>query len=165
VGAEQCEYAVCKNGGVTGHGMGATFSLRVTGAAHGLGHPLARGLAVQVSDPGSQQFMVEGRVHRGLLGVSSVGALSRGWGEGDGARIGQPRRFQAAESLDSRARALGLLGIEQAGLFGKGGGLHPVGDAELAQDAGDMHAGGLRADVQLGADLRVGAPGPEQAQY
>jgi hypothetical protein len=26
--------------------------------------------------------------------------------------------------------------------FGQGGGLHPVGDAELAQDVGDVNTGG-----------------------
>ena len=49
---------------------------------------------------------------------------------------------------------------------GHGGGLYPAGDAELAQDVADVHAGGAGADVQLGADLAgVGAPGGQQRQH
>jgi len=33
------------------------------------------------------------------------------------------------------------------------------------QDVADVHARGGRADVQLGADLRVGPPGGQQPQY
>ena len=44
-------------------------------------------------------------------------------------------------------------GTQQAGALGQGRGLDPAGDAEFAQDVADVHARGLGADVQLGADL------------
>jgi hypothetical protein len=59
----------------------------------------------------------------------------------------------------------GLPGRQQPGAFGYSGGLYPVGNAELAQDVGDMDAGGSGADVQLRADLPVGAAGPQQAKH
>src|SRR6516225_7631653 len=52
-----------------------------------------------------------------------------------------------------------------AGALGQGGSLHPVRDPQLAQDPGDVDAGGLGADVQLGPDLRIGAPRRQQPQH
>src|SRR5215470_4435122 len=80
-------------------------------------------------------------------------------------RICRSRRIWGGGSLDSGAQCLALLGGAQAGVFGEGGGLHPVGHAELAQDVGDVNASGPGADVQLGADLRVGASRRKQAQH
>jgi hypothetical protein len=54
---------------------------------------------------------------------------------------------------------------QQACTLGYGGRLNPAGDAELAQDAGDVDAGGFGADLQLSADLRVGQAGGKQAQH
>ena len=78
--------------------------------------------------------------------------------------------FEAWGRVLYRARATDLTvfrvaGGQQAGAFGYGGGLDPAGDAELAQDVADVHAGGAGADVQLGADLGVGAPGGQQPQH
>ena len=61
--------------------------------------------------------------------------------------------------------ALALRGVQQVGTFGHGSGLHPAGDAELAEDVADVHPGGLGADVQLGTDLGVGAPGCQQPTF
>jgi hypothetical protein len=55
--------------------------------------------------------------------------------------------------------------VQQAGAFGQGGGLHPAGGAELAQDVADVHPGRLTADAWLGADLRAAAPGGQQPQH
>jgi hypothetical protein len=49
--------------------------------------------------------------------------------------------------------------LQQACPFGYRGGLDPSGDAELAQDVADVDPSGLGADLQLGADVGVGAPG------
>jgi hypothetical protein len=43
--------------------------------------------------------------------------------------------------------------------------LHTGGHAEPAQDVAHVHAGGLAADVQRGADFRVGLSFADQLQY
>ena len=48
---------------------------------------------------------------------------------------------------------------------GGDGNLDAAGDAELAQDVGDMDAGGLFADVEGPGDLRVGQAVAEQGEY
>ena len=45
------------------------------------------------------------------------------------------------------------------------GGFDAVGGAELAQDVGDVHAGGLPADEQLLTDLAIGSAVDHQAQH
>jgi hypothetical protein len=44
------------------------------------------------------------------------------------------------------------------------GRLHPVRDAELAQDIGDVKRGGLRADEERLRDLTISTPGREQGE-
>lgn len=80
-------------------------------------------------------------------------------------RIGRVRTISAVVSLDFRERALRFLAANHPGAFGAGGCLDAAGYAELAQDAGDMHACRFRADIQLGADLCVGAACCQQAQH
>jgi len=48
-------------------------------------------------------------------------------------------------------RDLGLQAVQQPGALGQGGGLHPVGHVELAQDIGHVHGGGRAADEQFRA--------------
>ena len=55
--------------------------------------------------------------------------------------------------------------VDQAQTDGGGGCLDPVADGELAQDVGDVDAGGLRADERLLPDLPVGVAGGEQLQH
>ena len=43
-------------------------------------------------------------------------------------------------------------------------GLHPVAEAELLEDVGDVRLHGGLADVELGADLRVGQPSRDQPE-
>ena len=45
------------------------------------------------------------------------------------------------------------------------GGFGPVGDAELGDDSGDVHAGGLRRYRQFGCDLLVGVAERDQTQH
>src|SRR6516164_9577457 len=56
--------------------------------------------------------------------------------------LSQPAAGKEMPARDSRREGLGLPLVQQAGAFGDGGGLHPAGDSELAQDAADVHAGG-----------------------
>jgi hypothetical protein len=50
----------------------------LAGESGGPGHAVTLGLTEQVGGPGLGQLLVDGRVHRGLLGTSL--ALSRGCG-------------------------------------------------------------------------------------
>src|SRR6516165_3702993 len=68
-------------------------------------------------------------------------------------------------ATSSAKSALRRPGVQQAGPFGHGGGLHPAGDAELADDVADVYPGRLGADVQLGADLGVGVPRRHEPQH
>src|SRR4029450_11102182 len=72
-------------------------------------------------------------------------------------------RGRPARSGESRAlgrlvadSALGLVFVEQSEAVRGGGGLDPAGHLELAEDVGDVDAGGLGADEQCLADLAVG---------
>jgi len=65
----------------------------------------------------------------------------------------------------SAAARLGLPVVNEPDAFGQGGGLYPAGHAQLAQDAGHVHAGRLGADEQLRADLGIGQPGREQPEH
>ena len=56
-------------------------------------------------------------------------------------------------------------GVEQAEPVGGGRGLAAAGHAELAEDVGHVHAGGLGRDEQLGGDLAVAAPGRDQPEH
>src|ERR1700722_16388150 len=53
----------------------------------------------------------------------------------------------------------------EAFAVGDGGGFGAVGDGELGEDVGDVHAGGLGRDEQLGADLAVGLAPGEQPEH
>ena len=68
-------------------------------------------------------------------------------GLGSAAWIVQPGGIWGGRRLDSRGECLVLPGVQQAGALGQRGGLHPVMDAEFAQDVADVHAGRGRADV------------------
>src|SRR5216684_2993213 len=48
---------------------------------------------------------------------------------------------------------------------GRGGGLAPAGRAELAQNVGHVHAGGLHGDEQLAGDLPVAVPGRDEPEH
>ena len=63
-------------------------------------------------------------------------------------RVAGPRRTKLGTRLAEQAQGVGL-----------GGGLAPASGAELAEDIGDVHAGGFGRDKQLGGDLLVAAPG------
>src|SRR5215467_8755025 len=54
--------------------------------------------------------------------------------------------------------------VEDVQAVSGGGGLAARGGAELAEDVGHVHAGGLGRDEQLGRDLAVPAPGRDQPQ-
>ena len=56
-------------------------------------------------------------------------------------------------------------GVGQVQPVGGRGRLHTRGHAKLAEDVGDMHAGGFRGYEQFSGDLLVAAPGCDQAQY
>ena len=56
-------------------------------------------------------------------------------------------------------------GTHVAGLVRRHHGLHPVTDAELAEQAGDVGLHGRLAEVELGGDLRVGHAATDQRQH
>ena len=62
-------------------------------------------------------------------------------------------------------RQAGERGSGDPGALGDGGGLDPAADTQLAQDVRDVDAGRLLGDVELGADLAVGAAGGHQGQH
>jgi predicted dehydrogenase len=64
-----------------------------------------------------------------------------------------------AAGLPPRATALQAFAVGYRGGFGAAGG------AQLGEDVGDVHAGGLRGDEQLRADLAVGQAAGEQAEH
>src|SRR5215216_7229453 len=79
------------------------------------------------------------------------------------ALLPQPRRRSGGRVTANDCMVLAAL--VQAEAVGDRGGLHPPGDAELGQDVGDVHAGGLGADEQRLGDLAVAAPGRHQRQH
>jgi probable F420-dependent oxidoreductase len=69
-----------------------------------------------------------------------------------------------ARKLSPRWSAAGWLG-DQALAVGNGGGFRAAGGAQLAQDVRDVHAGGLRRDVQDGGDLAVAAARGDEPEH
>src|SRR5579859_6702342 len=71
------------------------------------------------------------------------------------------------------ARGNDVVGVSQCGRGSRleafsvvdGGFYGEVGDGELGEDVGDVHAGGLGRDEQLGADLAVGLAPGEQPEH
>src|SRR5579872_7506345 len=72
---------------------------------------------------------------------------------------------RGAELFGRHTRQVICSSAEQTERVGAGRRLGAGGGVELAEDIGDVNAGGLRRDEQLGGDLLVAVPGSDQAQH
>jgi hypothetical protein len=66
-------------------------------------------------------------------------------------------------SLTTRARSRS--GLDEPGLVGDDDQLRPIADAELGHRVTDVGAGGGGTEVELGADLVVAEPAPDQGEH
>ena len=81
------------------------------------------------------------------------------------ARLGSCRPPSCCGASDRRSAGPPALRVEEPGLVGEHHGLHTVAEAELLEDVGDVRLHRGLADVELGADLRVGQPAGDQAEH
>ena len=106
----------------------------------------------------NNQAVRDVRVHHPVPRLGGLGAVARMRLRQQGADLPTVPGYSRQLFRFRRAvfRPVGMGSVQRVR---EGGGLHPVADADLAQNVGDVHAGGLGAYEQLGADLCVGPPG------